>query len=75
MTRSDILTLLPLVVLVVWAMALLLVDLWIPAHRKGITALLAAVGLAVCLGLTLAQTGQMRTALTVWWSWMALLSS
>ena len=62
MTRSDILTLLPLVVLVFWAMALLLVDLWIPAQRKGITALLAAVGLAVCLGLTLAQAGQTHTA-------------
>lgn len=62
MTSSDFLTLLPLVVLVFWAMALLLVDLWIPAHRKGITALLAAAGLAVSLGLTLAQSGQARMA-------------
>jgi NADH-quinone oxidoreductase subunit N len=62
MTSSDFLTLLPLVVLVVWAMALLLVDLWIPNHRKGITALLAAAGLAVSLGLTLTQAGQTRAA-------------
>ena len=58
MTIGDLLALLPLVVLVIWALALLLVDLWIPAKRKGITALLAAVGLTVCLGLTLAQSGQ-----------------
>ena len=33
---------------------LLLVDLFIPAGRKGITALLAAFGLAVCTGSDLA---------------------
>jgi NADH-quinone oxidoreductase subunit N len=37
---------------------LLLVDLFIPKGRKGWTALLAALGLAVALGLTLAHAGQ-----------------
>jgi len=40
---------LPLAVLVVWACALLLVDLFLPKERKGWTALLAAVGLLVSL--------------------------
>jgi len=55
---SDIYAVLPIIVLLVWALVVLLVDLWIPANRKGITAVLAAVGLAFSFGLTLAQTGQ-----------------
>ena len=55
---SDIYAVLPIIVLLVWAMLVLLVDLGIPANRKGITAVLAAVGLAFSFGLTLAQTGQ-----------------
>ncbi len=43
---------------VVWAVLLMLVDLWIPKERKGITAILAAVGLAVALGFTLSQGGK-----------------
>lgn len=62
MTTQDMLSILPLAVLAAWAMLLLLVDLWIPAGRKGITALLAALGLAVALGLTLAQANQSLTA-------------
>src|SRR5512143_3686881 len=50
-------TLLPLTVLTVWACALLLVDLFIPKDRKAITAILAALGLAVTLGFTLSQIG------------------
>ena len=46
---------LPLLVLVGWACLLLLVDLFI--KRKGVTAFLAALGLALTLGLTLAQIG------------------
>jgi NADH-quinone oxidoreductase subunit N len=37
---------------------LLLVDIFIPKTRKGITALLSALGLAVTLGFTLSQLGQ-----------------
>ncbi|HEX8992884.1 MAG TPA: NADH-quinone oxidoreductase subunit N [Anaerolineales bacterium] len=47
--------LLPLTVLTVWACALLLIDLFV--KRKGLTAFLAALGLALTLGLTLAQIG------------------
>lgn len=57
MTRSDLYAILPTLLLVVWACLLLLVDLFIPKGRKGWTALLAAVGLAGALGITLAQAG------------------
>lgn len=62
MAITDLVALLPLVVLLVWTMVLLLVDLWIPEQRKGITALLAATGLAVSLGLTLSQSGRNQLA-------------
>jgi NADH-quinone oxidoreductase subunit N len=62
MTVNDLLSILPLAVLLAWAMLLILVDLWIPAGRKGWTALLAALGLAVSLGLALAQAHQSMTA-------------
>ena len=55
---QDFSTILPLIILTVWACALLLVDLFVPKGRKGITALLAALGLAVALGFTLAQIGR-----------------
>src|ERR1041384_780711 len=51
----------PLTFLTVWACVLLLVDLFIPKERKGITALLAAFGLAFTLSFTLMQTGQKET--------------
>ena len=62
MTQSDLLTLLPLIFLTAWACVLLLVDLFIPKGRKGWTAFLAAVGLAMAMGLTLAYAGQERFA-------------
>src|SRR5689334_2169715 len=51
----------PFTFLTVWACALLLVDLFIPKERKGITALLSALGLALTLGFTLAQIGAQQT--------------
>ncbi len=57
MTQSDLRTILPIILLVTWGCLLLLVDLFIPRDRKGWTALLAAVGLAATLGLTLALAG------------------
>jgi len=48
---------LPLVVLVVWACVLLLVDVFTPKERKGVTALLAALGLVVSLALALTNIG------------------
>jgi len=62
MTQSDLNTLLPLIFLTVWASMLLLVDLFIPKDRKGWTALVAALGLAIAMGLTLAQAGQENIA-------------
>ena len=58
MTQSDLSSILPLTILTVWACVLLLVDLFIPKTRKGITALLTALGLAITLGVTLSQLGQ-----------------
>ncbi|MEW6716840.1 MAG: NADH-quinone oxidoreductase subunit N [Chloroflexota bacterium] len=50
---KDLLAVVPLLFLVVWACFLLLMDFAIPAKRKGVGALLAAVGLVIALGLTL----------------------
>lgn len=46
---------LPLVVVTLWACALLLVDLFISKERKGLTALLAAIGMLASLIITLAR--------------------
>lgn len=62
MTTLDVLAILPLIVLVAWTILLVLVDLFIPKERKWVTALLAAIGLAVALGFSLAQVGQERVA-------------
>jgi NADH-quinone oxidoreductase subunit N len=56
-TPDDFSTIWPLIFLSAWACVMLLVDLFIPKERKGITALLSALGLAITLGLTLAQIG------------------
>ncbi|MCX6057258.1 MAG: NADH-quinone oxidoreductase subunit N [Chloroflexi bacterium] len=61
MTQLDFYTILPLTVLTVWACVLLLADLFIPKDRKGITAFLSALGLAVTLGLTITQVGHENT--------------
>jgi NADH-quinone oxidoreductase subunit N len=62
MTRSDLYTILPTLLLVAWACILLLVDLFIPRGRKSWTALLAAVGLAGAMGVTIAQAGMNLSA-------------
>ena len=54
MTVNDIIVILPSIILIAWSLVSLVVDLWIPRDRKGITALMAAFGLAVSLGVTLA---------------------
>src|SRR6185503_14672904 len=58
LTPTDYAVLTPYMILTVWACVLLLLDLFIPRDRKGLTALLSALGLAVTLGFTLAQIGQ-----------------
>jgi NADH-quinone oxidoreductase subunit N len=55
MPPMNFAVILPLTVLIVWASLLLLADLFI--KNKSITALLAAFGLALTLGLTLSQIG------------------
>jgi len=62
MTQSDLYTILPPIILASWACVLLLVDLFIPRQCKGITAMLAAVGLALTLGFSLNQMGNSATA-------------
>ena len=65
MTQFDpdnLKTILPLIVLVGWACILLLVDLFIPKWHKGWTALLAAAGLALSMGIAIAQAGQEASA-------------
>jgi len=61
MANLNFYTILPLTLLVVWACALLLADLFIPKDRKSLTAGLAAVGLALTLGFTISQVGQEST--------------
>jgi NADH-quinone oxidoreductase subunit N len=62
MTLDDLFTILPLIILVFWALVVLMVDLWIPRHRKGITALLAATGLVVVIGVVLGRAHGAQTA-------------
>jgi NADH-quinone oxidoreductase subunit N len=62
MTRNDIFTILPVLVLAGWATLLVILDLFIPKALKGITALLAVFGLAVGLGLSISQFGHHSAA-------------
>jgi NADH-quinone oxidoreductase subunit N len=61
LTPQDYQVLTPYILLTVWACILLLADLFIPKDRKGITALLATLGLALTLGFTLGQIGDEGT--------------
>jgi NADH-quinone oxidoreductase subunit N len=58
---NDFSAILPLIILIVWACVLLLVDLFIPKDRKGVTAFLAALGLALTLSFTVTQIGREAT--------------
>jgi len=60
-TSTDFYTILPYLILTVWACLLLLADLFIPKNSKGATALLAAVGLAAALGFAITQVGVQST--------------
>lgn len=61
MTLPDLMlnlkVILPMTVLILWSCVLLLVDLFIPKERKSWTAVLAAIGLILCLGLAITQAG------------------
>lgn len=54
MNEIDLVSILPALFVVVWSVGLVVIDLWIPRSRKEITALLAAMGLAIALGLSIA---------------------
>lgn len=49
---------LPLIILTAWVCALLLVDLFIPKDRKGLTAIFAAIGILLTLGFVIARFGR-----------------
>jgi NADH-quinone oxidoreductase subunit N len=55
---QNLYAILPVTVLVVWACVLLMIDLWVPKDRKGITALLAVAGMAAAVIVSLLQYGQ-----------------
>ncbi len=57
-TFTEFLTILPVAFVAVFAVLLLVVDLFIPKDRKSLTALLAALILAAALGIDLAMTGR-----------------
>lgn len=61
LTQTDYLVLTPYIILTVWASVLLLLDLFIPKDRKGLTAFLSALGLAVTLSFTMMQIGREET--------------
>ena len=62
MSLTDLLhnmnVVLPMAVLIGWSCVLLLVDLFIPKGHKGWTALLAALGILLSMGLTISQVNQ-----------------
>ena len=57
-TFNEFLTILPVAFVTVFAVILLVVDLFIPKGRKSLTALLAALILAAGLGIDLAMMGR-----------------
>jgi NADH-quinone oxidoreductase subunit N len=57
-TLADYQTILPLIFLMAWSCVLLLVDLFIPRDRKGITTVLSVVGVIATLALTVLQIWQ-----------------
>ncbi len=50
MQMIDLLVILPLLIIIGWILVLLMVDLVIPPGKKWITALLAVLGLMICIG-------------------------
>jgi NADH-quinone oxidoreductase subunit N len=62
MSGSDLLPLGPFLVVAGWACALLLIDLFIPKERKGVTAILAGAGLVTALVFVVVDYGEVREA-------------
>ena len=54
---ENLVTILPVTFLFLWGCVLLLIDAWLPAGRKQVTALLAALGFVVAMVFSLLQMG------------------
>jgi NADH-quinone oxidoreductase subunit N len=54
---ANLVKILPLCIVILWASVLLLVDLFLPKDRKSWTAILASIGMLVAMGFSIAQTG------------------
>ncbi len=52
-SQSDFLTILPVVFIAVWALLVLLIDLWTPENQKKNTAILTVVGLVLAVAITI----------------------
>ena len=59
---QSTLAILPLVVFISWTVLLVLADIFIPKDRKWWTAVLAALGMIVALGITISRFGQEQIA-------------
>jgi NADH-quinone oxidoreductase subunit N len=55
MIAQELFAILPIIIVIGWACILLIADLFVPQDRKGITAALAALGLVIALGATVAR--------------------
>jgi NADH-quinone oxidoreductase subunit N len=73
MTLTDLIAIIPPVFIILWAILLLLVDLWIPKEHKGITALLAAFGMSIDLGLVLAESSHLANTSLIAFNNMVIL--
>jgi NADH-quinone oxidoreductase subunit N len=62
MSGTDLLSLAPFLVVTGWACLLLIIDLFIPKDRKGLTAVLAGAGLLAALILVILDFGELRHA-------------
>jgi len=62
MTIIDLFSILPVLVLVVWALFLLLADLWASRKLPGLTPILAVIGLACSLAVSIVQVGKPQSA-------------
>ena len=62
MTTADFFAILPIIILVGWASILLLLDIFILKKTEGLTGILAAVGVAIALGISVYGFGRNSSA-------------
>jgi len=73
MTLTDLIAIIPPAFLIIWAIVLLLADLWIPKEHKGFTALLAAFGMSIDLGIVLAESSHLANTSFIAFNNMVIL--